>query len=162
MTVGSQFATAKPWRWNITLKRAARSRLAAPPVERRKHMVPQRVIIVEDEYLVALDVEAVLQSMGVETIVIATTLAQARQAVEQDGADCVLLDVSLSDGMSYDFARQLREAGIPFGFVSGYGDTTGFPDDLAQAPLLGKPFGENEIMDFVLDLLGVSNDAVKE
>ncbi len=136
--------------------------VGAPPVERRKHMVPQRVIIVEDEYLVALDVEAVLQSMGVEIIVIATTLAQARQIVEQDGADCVLLDVSLSDGMSYDFARQLREAGIPFGFVSGYGDTTGFPDDLSQAPLLGKPFGENEIMDFVLGLVGVSSDTVKE
>ncbi|MGG2476128.1 response regulator, partial [Rhizobium sp. BR5] len=112
-------------------------------------MVPQRVIIVEDEYLVALDVEAVLQSMGVETVVIATTLGQARQAVEQDGADCVLLDVSLTDGTSYEFARLLREVGIPFGFVSGYGDTTGFPDDLSHAPLLGKPFGENEIMDFV-------------
>ncbi|CUX09483.1 response regulator [Agrobacterium genomosp. 13] len=125
-------------------------------------MLPQRVIIVEDEYLVALDVEAVLQSMGVEIIVIATTLAQARDAIEQDGADCVLLDVSLSDGKSYDFARQLRQAGIPFGFVSGYGDTTGFPEDLAKAPLLGKPFGENEIMDFVLGLVSVVNDAVKE
>lgn len=136
--------------------------VGAPPVERRKHMLPQRVIIVEDEYLVALDVEAVLQSMGIETIIIATTLAQARQAVEQDGVDCVLLDVSLSDGMSYDFARQLREAGIPFGFVSGYGDTTGFPDDLLHAPLLGKPFGEDEVIDFVLNLVGASSDAVKE
>ncbi|KAA3504540.1 MULTISPECIES: response regulator [Rhizobium/Agrobacterium group] len=125
-------------------------------------MVPQRVIIVEDEYLVALDVEAVLQSMGVETIIIATTLAQAGEAFEQNGADCVLLDVSLSDGKSYDFARLLREAGIPFGFVSGYGDTAGFPDDLSQAPLLGKPFGENEISDFVLNLVGVAKDAVKE
>ncbi len=123
-------------------------------------MVPQRVIIVEDEYLVALDVEAVLQSMGVETVVIATTLGQARQAVEQDGADCVLLDVSLTDGTSYEFARGLREAGIPFGFVSGYGDTTGFPDDLSHSALLGKPFGENEIMDFVLRLVGMPNDAV--
>ncbi|MFK3778658.1 response regulator [Agrobacterium sp. NPDC089420] len=125
-------------------------------------MVPQRVIIVEDEYLVALDVEAVLQSMGVETIVIATTLAQARQAVEQAGADCALLDVSLSDGKSYDFARELRAAGIPFGFVSGYGDTTGFPDDLTHAPLLGKPFGENEIIDFVSGLLDTADDTVKE
>ncbi len=125
-------------------------------------MVPQRVIIVEDEYLVALDVEAVLQSMGVETIVIATTLAQAKQAVEDNGADCVLLDVSLSDGKSYDFARRLGSEGIPFGFVSGYGDTTGFPDDLVEAPLLGKPFGENDVIDFVLDLVGAREKAVKE
>lgn len=71
-------------------------------VERRRNMVPQRCIIVEDEYLVALDVEAVLQSIGVETITIATTLAQAQDALGRDGADCVLLDVSLSDGKSYD------------------------------------------------------------
>jgi DNA-binding response OmpR family regulator len=135
---------------------------ASPHIERRKHMVPQRVIIVEDEYLVALDVEAVLESMGVETVVIATTLAQAKQALDEGGADCVLLDVSLSDGKSYDFARLLRKAGIPFGFVSGYGDTTGFPDDLLHAPLLGKPFGENEIIDFVRKLVGVACDAVKE
>ncbi|NTE53527.1 response regulator [Agrobacterium tumefaciens] len=125
-------------------------------------MVPQRVIIVEDEYLVALDVEAVLQSMGVETITIATTLAQAREAAGQDVADCVLLDVSLSDGKSYDFARELRAAGIPFGFVSGYGDTTGFPEDLMHAPLLGKPFGETEIVGFVLGLVSTDGDAVKE
>ncbi|WP_216331049.1 response regulator [Rhizobium sp. X9] len=128
-------------------------------------MVPQRCVIVEDEYLVALDVEAVLQSIGVETITIATTLAQAKETIGQDGADCVLLDVSLSDGKSYDFARQLRDQGIPFGFVSGYGDTSGFPDDLADAPLLGKPFGENEITDFVLGLVGASGatgEAAKE
>lgn len=124
--------------------------------------MPQRVIIVEDEYLVALDVEAVLQTMGVETIVIATRLAQARQAFEQEGADCVLLDVSLADGKSYDFARQLRESGTPFGFVSGYGDTTGFPDDLLHAPLLGKPFGENEIADFVRNLVGAASRTAKE
>ncbi|WP_233282919.1 MULTISPECIES: response regulator [Agrobacterium tumefaciens complex] len=144
------------------MSETAASSLAAIFLGRRKHMVPQRVIIVEDEYLVALDVEAVLQSMGVETVVIATTLAQARQAVEEDGADCVLLDVSLTDGKSYDFARGLRDGGIPFGFVSGYGDTTGFPDDLMHAPLLGKPFGENEIIDFVLNLVGTVDDAVKE
>ena len=125
-------------------------------------MVPQRCIIVEDEYLVALDVEAVLQSIGVETITIATTLAEARQAIGQDGADCVLLDVSLSDGKSYDFARHLRDNGIPFGFVSGYGDTSGFPEDLTLAPLLGKPFGENEIADFVMGLVAAARSTVKE
>lgn len=131
-------------------------------VERRRNMVPQRCIIVEDEYLVALDVEAVLQSIGVETITIATTLAQAQDALERDGADCVLLDVSLSDGKSYDFARHLRDHGIPFGFVSGYGDTSGFPEDLVHAPLLGKPFGENEIADFVTTLVAAARDTVKE
>ena len=112
-------------------------------------MVPQRVVIVEDEYLVALDIEAVLQSLGIETIVIASTLAQAQDAVRAEKPDCVLLDVSLSDGKSYDFARTLKSEGIAFGFVSGYSDTSGFPEDLVHAPLLGKPFGENDIADFI-------------
>lgn len=116
-------------------------------------MVPQRVLIVEDEYLVAMDVEASLQALGVNMVEIVTTLSQAQQSLDSARPDCVLLDVSLSDGMSYDFARQLRRHGIPFGFVSGYGDTSGFPDDFAKTPLLDKPFGEPEMKAFVMRLM---------
>lgn len=118
-----------------------------------KHMLPQRVLIVEDEYLVAMDVETSLQSMGVQTVDIVTTLSQAQEALNHARPDCVLLDVSLSDGMSYEFARQLKEHTIPFGFVSGYGDTSGFPEDFAEAPLLDKPFGEPELKAFVMRLM---------
>lgn len=116
-------------------------------------MIPKRVIIVEDEYLVALDVETVLAAAGAESVVIATTLAQATAAIIDGRPDCILLDVSLSDGTSYDLARYLKENSIPFGFVSGYSNTRDFPEDVMDVPLLGKPFGEKELLDFVSDLL---------
>ncbi len=121
--------------------------------EKKKDMMPQRVLIVEDEYLVAMDVETSLQSMGVHTIDIATTLSQAKEALLRARPDCVLLDVSLSDGTSYELARHLKDYSIPFGFVSGYGDTSGFPADFADAPLLDKPFGEPELKAFVTGLM---------
>lgn len=116
-------------------------------------MIPQRVIVVEDEYLVALDVETVLLAAGIGSVVIATTLAQATAAIAEGRPDCILLDVSLSDGTSYDLARHLRANSIPFGFVSGYSNTRDFPPDMVDVPLLGKPFGEKELLDFVADLL---------
>ncbi|WP_296039954.1 response regulator [uncultured Agrobacterium sp.] len=116
-------------------------------------MVPKRVLIIEDEYLVAMDAEACLQSMGVDTVEIVTTLAQAQEALERSRPDCVLLDVSLSDGMSYELARRLKEHAVPFGFVSGYGDTSGFPADFADTPLLDKPFAEPELKAFVTQLM---------
>ena len=116
-------------------------------------MLPQRVLIVEDEYLVAMDVETSLQSMGVKSIDIATTLFQAKESLSRARPDCVLLDVSLSDGMSYELARHLKEHSIRFGFVSGYGDTSGFPPDFADAHLLDKPFGETELKAFVARLM---------
>ncbi|MET0172643.1 response regulator [Agrobacterium vaccinii] len=116
-------------------------------------MLPQRVLIVEDEYLVAMDVESSLQSMGVKTIDIATTLFQAKEALLRAKPDCVLLDVSLSDGMSYELARHLRDFSIPFGFVSGYGDTSGFPPDFVDSHLLDKPFGEAELRAFVTRIM---------
>jgi DNA-binding response OmpR family regulator len=116
-------------------------------------MLPQRVLIVEDEYLVAMDVETSLQAMGVKAIDIATTLFQAKESLLRDKPDCVLLDVSLSDGMSYELARHLREHAIPFGFVSGYGDTSGFPPDFADSHLLDKPFGEIELKTFVTRIM---------
>ena len=112
-------------------------------------MLPQRVLIVEDEYLVAMDVETSLQSMGVETIDIATTLLQAKESLLREKPDCVLLDVSLSDGTSYELARHLREYSIPFGFVSGYSDTLEFPDDLRDVALLVKPFDERAMLQFL-------------
>ena len=116
-------------------------------------MVPKRVLVVEDEYLVALDMETTLHTMGVETIIIATTLLQAKNSVAEAEPDCVLLDVNLADGMSYELARQLQDADIPFGFVSGYGDTSGFPEDFVNVPLLDKPFGETELQNFVFQLM---------
>jgi CheY-like chemotaxis protein len=124
-----------------------------------KIMVPEWVLVVEDEYLVALDIEMELTGAGVETVMIVTTLQQAAAALEENTPDCVLLDVSLSDGSSYDLARRLKASGIPFGFVSGYSDSSAFPADLVESPLLGKPFDQQALQDFVFGLVSAPDVA---
>lgn len=116
-------------------------------------MVRQRALVLEDEYLVALDIETTLLGMGFDEVDIATSVAGAFAAVESDSYDCVFLDVNISGGTSFDLARHLILVEIPFGFISGYNDTSGFPEDLKQSVILGKPFDDTEFAAFVSSLL---------
>ena len=52
--------------------------------------------------------------------------------------DAALIDINLGQGLSFDFARQLREKGIPFVFLTGY-DAAILPEDLADAACISKP-----------------------
>jgi CheY-like chemotaxis protein len=117
-------------------------------------MVRQRALVLEDEYLVALDIETTLLGMGFDTVDIATSIAGAVTALETHIYDCVFLDVNIAGENSFDLARALGERQIPFGFISGYNDTSGFPEDLKEAVVLGKPFDDGEFATFVSGILG--------
>lgn len=127
----------------------------------------RNVLVVEDEYLVAMDIERVLIADGSTGVHLVTSLADAANFIANNPApDCVLLDVSLPGGTSFDFAASLLAQGIPFGFVSGYSDTAGFPEAFRHAPFLGKPFDDRELSEFVDALVSsvimpAENDSVK-
>lgn len=112
-------------------------------------MIPRRVLILEDNLIIAMEAEEILREIGAETIELAGNLDEARKAIDLGPYDLALLDVNLGESMSFNFARLLIERGIPFGFVSGYSDTQEFPDDLQDAPLLVKPFDERAMLQFL-------------
>lgn len=112
-------------------------------------MIPRRVLILEDNLIIAMEAEEILREIGSETIELAGNLDEARRAIDLGPYDLALLDVNLGESMSFNFARLLVERGIPFGFVSGYSDTQEFPDDLQDAPLLVKPFDERAMLQFL-------------
>lgn len=112
-------------------------------------MIPRRVLILEDNLIIAMEAEEILREIGAETIELATNVDEAIKAVELGPYDLALLDVNLGESMSFNFARFLVERRIPFGFVSGYSDTQEFPDDLQHAPLLVKPFDERAMLQFL-------------
>lgn len=99
----------------------------------------RRVLVVEDELFVAMLVEDLLIDLGCQ---IAGTAASAKEAVmkaSQETFDFALLDVNLGDGeTSFATAEILRQRGVPFAFVTGYGDQ-GVRPDLRDAPILSKP-----------------------
>ncbi|WP_348649089.1 response regulator [Rhizobium grahamii] len=113
------------------------------------NMSANRVLVLEDSLIIAMEAEDILRAIGVETIRICSSIAQATEAVEAERFDFALLDVNLGEVMSFDFARRLVAENIPFGFVSGYSDTLDFPEELQNRPLLVKPFDETAMLEFL-------------
>lgn len=123
-------------------------------------MTFQRVLILEDNLIIAMETEEILRLVGIQQIEIASNLEQAVNAIHSEHYDFAMLDVNLGESTSFGFARLLMERGIPFGFVSGYSDTLDFPADLRHVPLLNKPFDEQAMRFFVEALAGGSPRAM--
>jgi CheY-like chemotaxis protein len=101
-----------------------------------------RVLVLEDNLIIAMEIEDILKSLGVEHVEIATNSAEANALIDAKSFDFALLDVNLGAETSFDFAGILVARGVPFGFVSGYGEDTSFPAPLRDIPRISKPFNE--------------------
>ena len=106
------------------------------------------ILIVEDEFLIALDMEDALRMRGFDVVGPAATLADGMALAEADGVSAALLDVNLMDGTSRPIAEALRERAIPFAYVTGYGRLP-LDEDFPEAPVISKPAG-NDALDSVL------------
>ena len=79
-----------------------------------------RILLVEDEPLVAFDNEHLLKDAGYEVVATVDSLAAAREVIENEELDLVLTDIKLNgDGDGTDVARIAGERGVPVLFVSG-------------------------------------------
>lgn len=85
-----------------------------------KPLAGKRLLITEDEAVVAMDYEAMLSSAGAEIVGIARTSAEAIDQIGRTPVDAVVLDFVLSDSNSSGLKAVLKERGIPFVIVSGY------------------------------------------
>ena len=81
-----------------------------------------KVLIVEDEMVVSLDIQSILQGMGVEVTGIASTVGQAIELIERERPHLVLLDISLSGEFEgIELARIIkRRWDLPVVFISGH------------------------------------------
>lgn len=103
-------------------------------------MTMKRILIVEDEPLIAMMLEDFLDALDYGVAGSADSVAGALDLVEQGGCDAAILDVNLRGGEhSWPIADRLAEAGIPFVIATGGGG-----DTIAEAhrgrPVLSKPF----------------------
>lgn len=103
-----------------------------------------RVLIVEDEYLVAMLVEEMLESLGYEVAQVAATLEAAMNAATHASFDVAILDINLNGSQSAPIAEVLTTRNIPFIFATGYGPA-GLDSRYAHAPTLQKPFYEEDL-----------------
>lgn len=97
-----------------------------------------RILVVEDEPLVAMLIEDLLIELGCAVIGPASTTKRGL-ALAATGLDAALLDVNLGSEQSYPVAEMLASAGIPFAFVTGYG-SQGLSEPHVGRPTIQKPF----------------------
>jgi CheY-like chemotaxis protein len=100
---------------------------------------PTRVLVVEDEYVIALDLSQQLEDAGLVVCGPASNTPKALSLIDESPPDVALLDVNLGGGKtSYDIARKLILLDIPFAFLSGYSIDQLMPE-FENVPLLAKP-----------------------
>jgi DNA-binding response OmpR family regulator len=99
----------------------------------------RRILVVEDEMLIAVVIEDAVQDSGGEIVGPAATLEKALKLAEEEEFDAAILDVTIRGGNVYPVAELLLARGIPFVFASGYGDWA-LPAELRDKPRLTKPF----------------------
>ncbi|KQY32884.1 response regulator [Rhizobium sp. Root483D2] len=105
----------------------------------------KRVLVLEDNFIIAMEAEDILKSIGVDYVEIAGNVAEAEALIAEKSFDFALLDVNLGSQTSFDFAAILIERGVAFGFVSGYGDDFVFPPALRDISRITKPFNESSV-----------------
>jgi PAS domain S-box-containing protein len=81
----------------------------------------QRIMIVEDEALVAMILEDQLEELGISIVAICASVPEAMKAIEKSAPEAAILDVNLGGQLVYPVADRLIDQGIPFVFVTGYG-----------------------------------------
>jgi len=101
--------------------------------------VPDDVLIVEDDVIIALDFEETILGFGVKTIRTAGNVSRALEMIADRAPDFALLDVGLVREKSFAVAERLDELRIPFAFVTGYGADVRLPAAFAHMPRLPKP-----------------------
>lgn len=112
--------------------------------EAPRRVLPPKVLIVEDESLVAMLVEDMVLECGGEVVEIAGSFESALKAAGVLDLDFAIIDVNLNGQRAYPIADILRERGIPFAFATGYG-AAGLPAPYDQATVLTKPFQVEDV-----------------
>ena len=111
-----------------------------------------RILVVEDEYLVAALIEQILESAGCIVLGPIPRVPEALDAVNDDDCDAAVLDVNLAGELINPVADALCERDVPFMFVTGYG-ANALPSQYAEQPHIGKPFRMAELLGMLSSIL---------
>ena len=102
--------------------------------------MPNDVLIVEDDAIIALDFEDTILGFGVKTVRTAANVAKALDLIADRAPDFALLDIGLVREKSFAIAERLDALKIPFVFVTGYGADARLPAAFVDKPRLPKPY----------------------
>lgn len=116
-------------------------------------MAGPRILLVEDEAVIAFAVEDMLLDLGCEVVGPAFRLEDAIAIAAREQLDGAILDVNLNEQRSYAVADELRQRGVPFLFATGYAEG-GVQWDDHPVEVLAKPYRRDQIAGALARLLG--------
>ena len=114
---------------------------------------PEKVLIVEDNFIIAVEVEKLLRRLGVNETTIVPGVDAALDQLQDVDYDFVWLDVRLGPDSGIVVAHQLLAAKKPFGFLTGYGEMLRVEPMFADVPIVAKPFVIEDLAEAMHDLL---------
>jgi len=121
----------------------------------------RRVLLVEDEAIIALDLAALLTDLGALVVGPAHSVADALELLNKGKIDCAALDVNLDGEAVYPVARALETRHIPFVFVTAYhGEKV--DSQFRNCPVLQKPVDFQELVHAILHTCGHREEASAE
>jgi CheY-like chemotaxis protein len=111
-----------------------------------------RVLLLEDEYLIAMDVELLCRDHGAAEVIL------KRSVGELDGPlgefDVAIVDLMLAGHSTVPFAERLRDAGKPFVFASGYAGNDELHEAFPGIRVVGKPYAGTDLIEAVAAAAG--------
>jgi PAS domain S-box-containing protein len=121
------------------------------------NMNGKRILLIEDEALVAMEIESELLAAGCVVVGPAGNVVSAQRLIDEAEIDAALVDANLAGRPVDDLAAALVRRGIPFAFATGYG-RDGLPRDFQDAIVLTKPFSSEQILATVQQLLSQTEE----
>jgi DNA-binding NtrC family response regulator len=104
-----------------------------------------RILLAEDEVLIAADIETMLEELGCEVVGPVATLAQVERLVVAEALEGAVLDVNLRGVAVFGALPVLHARQIPVILSSGYGSSALFPEEFRHLPVLVKPYDRREL-----------------
>lgn len=117
----------------------------------------RRVLVVEDEMLVLMNIEGALADLGCAAVSVAATVDDALALLEAERFDVAMLDVNLGGQPSYGVADALALRSIPFVFSTGYGEH-GIEPRFDDRPVLRKPYSDQQLAAALAHILPAGHD----
>lgn len=150
---GLEYTLEGPFESSGPIQRTAATGTNWLPRAAGPHATPEsrRVLIVEDDAMVALALKALLESQGHSVAGPAASLEQALALIQNEQIDAALLDFGLADGNAIKAAELLRKRKIPFAFTTGFGLET-LPEPLRTVPRLAKPYRDKDVQALIATL----------
>ena len=111
-----------------------------------------RILVVEDEMVVAMLLEDMLADLGCEVVGPASRVEEALRLADSETVHGAVLDVNVAGAEVYPVAEALAQRGIPFVFATGYG-TVGLRDDYRGSPTVQKPFRQDELARVIVEAI---------